>query len=43
MTCPKCGRQMPQGAPHGPGTSQYECRSCNVFIPCRAAKIEEGE
>jgi len=33
MKCPKCGREMPKGAPHGSGTSQYECRPCNVYIP----------
>ncbi len=32
-TCPKCGRPMNTGAPHGPGIGQYECRPCNVFIP----------
>lgn len=37
MNCPKCGRQMPKGVAHGPGSVQYECRSCNVFIP-----VEKG-
>lgn len=30
--CPKCGRPMTGGAPHGPWPIQWECRPCNVFI-----------
>lgn len=36
MRCPKCGHPMPIGAPHGSGIGQYECRSCNVYIPIPA-------
>lgn len=30
--CPKCGQPMTGGAPHGPGSVQWECRRCNVFV-----------
>lgn len=32
-TCPKCGRPMAVGSPHGPGVGQWECRPCGVYIP----------
>jgi hypothetical protein len=32
VNCPKCGREMSRGAPHGPEPVQYECRPCNVYI-----------
>ncbi len=31
--CPKCGREMTGGAPHGPWPVQWECRPCGVFVP----------
>jgi hypothetical protein len=31
-TCPKCGRPMVGGAPHGDWPIQFECRPCNVFV-----------
>lgn len=35
--CPRCGRPMPVGAPHAEGSiGQYECRSCNVYVPIPA-------
>lgn len=33
MNCPKCGRPMQKGAPHGGGHAQWECRNCNVTEP----------
>lgn len=30
--CPKCGRSMTGGAPHGPWPVQYECHRCGTVI-----------
>lgn len=32
-SCPRCGRSMTIGSPHGPHTAQWECRPCHVYIP----------
>jgi len=29
--CPKCGRTMMGGAPHGDWAVQYECWGCNYY------------
>jgi ribosomal protein L37AE/L43A len=38
MNCPKCGRPMAMGAPHGPWPVQYECRPCNVYVAKGASR-----
>jgi predicted RNA-binding Zn-ribbon protein involved in translation (DUF1610 family) len=30
--CPKCGREMVGGAPHGPWPVQYECHRCGQYV-----------